>query len=64
MKTVTEDQSGFRNNKGTQEAILYLRNIIEKICTVNQKGIYCLCRLTESFWQGKLESNEEDTKDH
>jgi len=41
--------------------------VFAKHCTEKfyskQKGIYCLCRLTESFWQCKLECNDEDTED-
>jgi len=36
-ENLTEDQHGFRKNRGTQEAILCLRNIVEKSFKVNKK---------------------------
>jgi len=36
-ENLTEDQHGFRKNRGTREAILCLRNIVEKSFKVNKK---------------------------
>ena len=63
-ENLAEDQLGLRKNGGTRETVLCLGNKVEKSVTVNKKVyIYCLCRLTESFWRRKLERNDEDTED-
>ena len=58
-----DDRFGFWKNRGTREAILCLRNFVEKSFKFNKKIIYCLCRLTESFRHSKLWRNDENTKD-
>jgi hypothetical protein len=62
-KNLAEEQFGSRKNKRhTRSYFVFVKHCREKFYS-KQKGISCLCRLTESFWQCKLECNDEDTKD-
>ena len=58
-ENLIEDQFGFRKNRGTREAILCLRSIVQKSFTVNKK----VCIAFVGLWQCELEHNNEGTKD-
>jgi len=48
-ENLAEDQFGFRKNRGTREAILCLRNIVEKSFEVNQKVYIAFVDLLKAF---------------
>ena len=48
-ENLAEDQFGFRKNRGTREAILCLRNIVEKSFEVNQKVYIAFVDLLKTF---------------
>jgi hypothetical protein len=48
-ENLAEDQFGFRKNRGTREAIVYLRNIVEKSFEVNQKVYIAFVDLLKAF---------------
>ena len=48
-ENLTEDQFGFRKKRGTREAILYLRNIVEESFKVNEKVYVAFVDLLKAF---------------
>jgi len=48
-ENLAEDQVGFRKNRGTREAILCLRSIVEKSFTVNKKAYIAFVDLLKAF---------------
>jgi len=48
-ESLAEDQFGFRKNRGTREAILCLRNIIQKSFTVDKKVYIAFVELLKAF---------------
>jgi len=47
--TLTEDQFGFRKNRGTREAILCLRLIMEKMFRINKPIYIAFLDLEKAF---------------
>ena len=48
-ENLIEDQFGFRKNRGTREAILCLRSIVQKSFTVNTKTYIAFVDLLKAF---------------
>jgi hypothetical protein len=48
-ENLTEDQFGFRKNRGTQEVILCLRNAVDKSFKVNKKLYIAFVDLMKAF---------------
>ena len=48
-ENLAEDQHGFRKNRGAREAILCLRNIVEKSFEVNKKVYIAFVDLLKAF---------------
>jgi len=48
-ENLVEDQFGFWRKRRTREAILFLRNSVEKRCTVNQKVYIAFVDLLKAF---------------